>query len=165
MGRCTRYFRLIINVLYIKRGKSVPPSIKTFAKKCTCNPDITKWALHFLELNAKHAQVDNNDLKKKEFSHNSSTRHPQRCKLLWLLRLQRWFISKHSSPAHHQNFCILLRMWIIHARFTYHPLVTFLGWRVNYLCNLFYIRMIYYLWVMSGWRVKRNESPPQLFDI
>ena len=67
-GRCTRYFRLIINVLYTKRGKSVPPSIKTFAKKkCTCNPNIAKSAFAFLELNAKHVQVDNNALKKKNF--------------------------------------------------------------------------------------------------
>ena len=44
--------------------------------------------------------VANNTLKK-EFSYYSSTRHPQRCKLLWLLWLQWWFISKHSSPTHH----------------------------------------------------------------
>ena len=44
--------------------------------------------------------VANNTLKK-EFSYHSSTRHPQRCKWLWLLCLQRWFISKHSSPTHH----------------------------------------------------------------
>ena len=54
-GRCTRFFRLIINVLYAKRGKSAPPSIKTLAKKCTCNPDIVKSAFAFFELNAKHA--------------------------------------------------------------------------------------------------------------
>ena len=67
-GRCTRYFLLIINVLYPKRGKSAPPSTKTFAKKCTCNPNIAKSAFAFLELNAKHAQVDNNALKKRIFT-------------------------------------------------------------------------------------------------
>ena len=44
-GRCTRFFRLIINVLYTKRGKSAPPSIKTLAKKCTCNPDTVKKSI------------------------------------------------------------------------------------------------------------------------
>ena len=45
---------------------------------------------------------------KKEFSYYSSTRHPQRCKSLWLLRLQRWFISKHSSPTHHPKALYLI---------------------------------------------------------
>ena len=31
-GRCTRYLQLIINVLYIKRGKSAPP-YKNFHEK------------------------------------------------------------------------------------------------------------------------------------
>ena len=44
-GRYTRYSLLIINVLYTKRGKSVPPSIKTLAKKCTCNPDTVKKSI------------------------------------------------------------------------------------------------------------------------
>ena len=45
-GRYTRYFLLIINVLYTKRGKSAPPSTKTLAKKCTCNPDIVKKSIY-----------------------------------------------------------------------------------------------------------------------
>ena len=44
-GRYTRYFLLIINVLYTKRGKSAPPSIKLSRKKCTCNPDIVKKSI------------------------------------------------------------------------------------------------------------------------
>ena len=43
--RYTRYFLLIINALYTKRGKSAPPSIKTLVKKCTCNPDIVKKSI------------------------------------------------------------------------------------------------------------------------
>ena len=44
-GRYTRYFLLIINALYTKRGKSAPPSIKTLAKKRTCNPDTVKKSI------------------------------------------------------------------------------------------------------------------------
>ena len=49
-GRCTRYFLLIINVLYTKRGKSVPPSTKTFTKKYTCNPNIAKSSFAFFRI-------------------------------------------------------------------------------------------------------------------
>ena len=142
-----------------------PPLQNLSRKKCTCNPSIAKWAFAFFRIKRQTRTWWLTTLWKKEFSHNSSTRHPQRCKLLWLFGLQRWFISEHSSPTHHPNLCILLRMWIIHTRFTRHPLVTFLGWQVNWLYNLFYIRMIYHLMVMSGWRVKRNESPSQLIGI
>ena len=37
---------MIINALYTKRGKSAPPSTKTLAKKCTCNPDIVKKSIY-----------------------------------------------------------------------------------------------------------------------
>ena len=66
-GRCTRYFQLIINVLYIKRGKSAPP-YKNFHEKNTLVIQTSQnLPLHFLELNAKHSQVVNNALKKKNF--------------------------------------------------------------------------------------------------
>ena len=52
--RCTRYFQLIINVLYIKRGKSAPP-YKNFHEKNTLVIKTSQiLPLHFLELNAKH---------------------------------------------------------------------------------------------------------------
>ena len=71
-GRCTRYFQLIINGLYIKRGKSAPP-YKNFHEKNTLVIQTSQnLPLHFLELNAKHAQVDNNALKKKNFHVNSN---------------------------------------------------------------------------------------------
>ena len=53
-GRYTRYFQLIINVLYIKRGKSAPP-YKNFHEKNTLVIQTSQnLPLHFLELNAKH---------------------------------------------------------------------------------------------------------------
>ena len=53
-GRCTRYLQLIINVLYIKRGKSAPP-YKNFHEKNTLVIQTSQnLPLHFLELNAKH---------------------------------------------------------------------------------------------------------------
>ena len=125
MGRCTRLFLLIINVLYRQKCKSAPPSIKSFAKKCICNPDIAKWAFAFLELNAKHVQVNNNALKKKIFYITLQ---------LVTLNAASHCVSLGYSGDSFQNTrhplitpkpCILLRMWDIEGWFTRHPLITF----------------------------------------
>jgi len=66
-GRCTRYFQLIINVLYIKRGKSAPP-YKNFHEKNTLVIQTSQnLPLHFLELNAKHVHGGQQRFEKKNF--------------------------------------------------------------------------------------------------
>ena len=122
---CTLRYLLTVRVLCLKMGKSAPPYLKTFAKKCTCNPNIVKSSFAFFWIKRQTRTWWLTTLKKKNFR---TTRQ------LVTLNAASYCDSYGYSGDSFQNTrhplitpkpCILLRMWILQCLFTRHPLVTF----------------------------------------
>ena len=91
---------------------------------------------------------------KKEFWKNSSlvTHNAVSCCDIEDCSADSPYVTRH--PTHHQNLCILLIIWILHAQFTLSPLVTLkMGdeWIGSVSCSVLKWYAMWWWWVGDEW--------------